>query len=349
MTHRKLAVLTSVLLLILLVAGCIKQSHTEKEEVAKPKDLSSENYTIALTGFSDHPALNACREGFLAELQEANLVVDENLNVSDQNAGSEIERAKLIATSYISMEPDLIYCVGSTSTGVMLSAMHHLDVPIVFAAVTDPVSLELCDADGVQQQEITGVSDPVQPEEQLRLIQQLLPKAKRIGIIYSREEVNSIATIESYRSIAAEYGMGLVLKSVQAMNEVAPAFDELIGQVDCLLNIQDNLVTTQLSGMILKAMEVDIPVFGCDEYQAQEGCLAALGTDYQAMGKEAAKMAIRVLSGESKASQIPFAHAISDNLYLNLETAKQLGIEIPDKLLEEAEETYETIGEQGEE
>ncbi|MDD3403936.1 MAG: ABC transporter substrate-binding protein [Hespellia sp.] len=349
MTNRKIAVVLAVLLMCLLTAGCLKQTEKNTETNQTKEDLSGKKYTIAISQFADHTAMEKCKDGFLETLSDVGIVENQNLTLVYQNAGGDKERAKLIAASFAANPPDLIYCVGSTSASVTLEAVRTAGVPIVFAAVTDPVSAELADEDGVQRDNITGISAQVSPQKQLELIQQILPDAKKIGIIYSEDEVNAVTTVESYRSCVSSYDMELVLKPVKTTYDIGAAADELLNEADCILNIQDSMVTGKLSDILEKSMQKLIPVFGSDQNQAEKGCIASFGEDYSAAGKKAGELAVRILKGEAKVSQLSFISEESEEICLNQEAAALLNITIPDTVMDEAKETYDKIGEQGEE
>ncbi|MDD3360135.1 MAG: ABC transporter substrate-binding protein [Hespellia sp.] len=346
MRNKKSTVLIAVVLLILLTAGCAKQPQTQEGSTDAKENLSGSNYTIAISQFAEHPALEQCRMGFLEELAKAGIVEGENLTLVYQNAGAEKERAKLTATSFSSTDQDLIYCIGSTSAGTMLSAVRGKGTPIVFAGVSNPVAAELTDKDGVQRDQITGISSSQNVKDQLGMIHRILPDAKKVGIIYSEKEDNSLAEVEQLRFAISQYDMQLVLKPVGTVHDAAAAADALLTEADCILNIQDNLVTSQLSVLLEKAMQRQIPVFGSDKSQAEAGCLLAQGTDYQKAGREAAKLAIQILKGEKKASQLPIMNYECSDVYVNQKVADELGITLPETVLKEAEEIFDTTTEE---
>lgn len=346
MTNKKTILLIVAAFLILVITGCAKQSRTKEGSTDAKEDLSGSNYTIAISQFADHTALEQCRMGFLEELAKAGVVEGENLTVVYQNAGAEKERAKLTATSFSSTDQDLIYCIGSTSASTMLSAVRGKGTPIVFAGVSDPVAAELTDEDGVQRDQITGISSSQNAKDQLDLIRRVLPDAKKVGIIYSEKEENSLAAVEQLRFVISQYDMELVLKPISTVHDAAVAADDVLAEADCILNIQDNMVTSQLSVLLEKATQQQIPVFGSDKSQAEAGCLLAQGTDYQKAGREAAKLAIQILKGEKKASQISIMNYECSDVYVNQKVADELGITVPETVIKEAKEIFDTTTEE---
>ena len=109
------------------------------------------------------------------------------------------------------------------------------DIPVIFTAVTDPVAAELANADGTPVGEITGTSDKLPVEAQLKMIRQILPEAKNIGIMYTTSEVNSESAIAEYKELAPQYGFEIVDTGISSSADIALAADTLINKVDCII------------------------------------------------------------------------------------------------------------------
>lgn len=343
MKKKLLSVMVCGLTVALLAIGCTKQTVEDAKETTI--DLSGEEYTIGISQFAEHESLNECKTAFLDTLASAGLVEGENLTVIYQCAGNEEIRAKQIATSFLSSDVNLVYGIGTTSAQTVCQSFANTDIPVVFAAVTDPIRAELADEDGVQKTEITGISNPAMVEEALELIQNILPKAKKVGIIYSANESNAKGIVEEYRNNAPNYGMELVTRSVDAVQNISGAADEILPDVDCLINITDNGVTSTLSNILAKANEMQIPVFGSDMTQVKMGCIAAAGVNYTEIGNQAGDMALQILAGERKASEIAFRANHICETYVNTSVAETLEIEIPEEVLENAAETFDDVEE----
>ena len=117
----------------------------------------------------------------------------------------------------------------------------------------------------------------------------------------------------------------------------------LVGKVDCISNLTDNTVVSSLSVILDKANKKGIPVFGSEIEQVKKGCLAAMGLDFVALGKETGKMAAKVLKGEAKASDMEYEVITEASFYQNTEVAKNLGITIPKDLADQVAETFDQI------
>ena len=120
--------------------------------------------------------------------------------------------------------------------------------------------------------------------------------------------------------------------------DIPLALDALLPKVDCLSNLTDNTVVSALALMLDKANAARKPVFGSEIEQVKLGCVAAEGLDYIALGRQTGLMAAKVLSGEAKASEIPYEIITEPGLYVNPTVLKQFGIELSAELAARANE-----------
>lgn len=136
--------------------------------------------------------------------------------------------------------------------------------------------------------------------------------------------------------MADQYGFEIVDTGITKQAEVAQATDNILTQVDCISNLTDNTVVSALGVVLEKANAKGIPVFGSEEEQVKNGCLASAGLDYFKLGIQAGQMAARVLNGED-ISTIPFETLKESKITVNTKTAQSLGITIPESVLSKAE------------
>ena len=335
MKKRTVAVILSMAMAVTMVAGCD----------AKKESSGEKSYTIGISQFAEHGSLDNCREGFIEGLKEEGIEEGKNLTIEYKNAAADMGTASQIASSFVSDKVDMICGIATPSAQSAYNAAMDSDIPVIFTAVTDPVAAELADADGKPVGEVTGTSDKLPVEEQLRMIREVLPDAKTIGIIYTTSEANSVSAIEEYKEKVGDYGFELVEKGITNTSEIALAADDLLTKVDCISNLTDNTVVNSLATILDKANAAKVPVFGSEIEQVKIGCLAAEGLDYVALGKQTGKMAAKVLKGEAAASEINFETITEAGLYLNTKVAADLGITLSDDLVSGAVEVYDSIAE----
>ncbi len=335
MKKKMVTVLLTAAMVTAMVTGCGKSSDSGSDK--------KESYTIGIEQFAEHGSLDNCREGFLKGLEAEGIKEGDNLTVKYKNAAADMGTAKQISDSLVSDKVDLVCAIATPSAQSAYNAAMKADIPVIYTAVTDPVAAELADKDGKPVGEVTGTSDKLPVEEQLKMIREMLPDAKKIGIMYTTSEANSVSAIEEYKSLVKKYDFELVEKGITTTADVSLAADDLLSKVDCITNLTDNTVVASLPTILDKANEKKIPVFGSEIEQVKIGCLAAEGIDYIALGKQTGKMAAKVLKGEAKASEQNFETITEPGFYVNNKVAENLGITVPDDLANNAVESFDEI------
>ena len=327
------AVLVSAMMTMGLLTGC-------KSSGSKSGDAE---YTIGISQFAEHGSLDNCREGFIEGLKEEGIEEGENLKIEYKNAAADQGTAKQISDTFVSDKVDLICGIATPSAQAAFNSAMNSDIPVIYTAVTDPAEAKLVDDEGNPVGEITGTSDELPIKEQLEMIREILPDAKKVGILYTTSEANSVSALSTYKKLAGDYDLEIVEKGVTQTADISLAAEELLGEVDCLTNPTDNTVVNSLATILDKANAQKIPVFGSEIEQVKLGCLAAEGLDYIKLGKQTGKMAAQVLKGEKKASEIKYETISEPGLYVNTKAAENLGITIDESLVSQAVESFDEI------
>ena len=340
MKKKTIAIMMTAAMVMAMAAGC-----GSKESSSSDGNNKEASYKIGIQQFAEHGSLDNCREGFLEGLEEEGIKEGDNLKVEVKNAMADTATNAQIADSFVSDNMNLICAIATPSAQSAYNAAMDKDIPVVYTAVTDPVAAELADKDGNPVGNVTGTSDTLPVEEQLKMIREMMPDAKTIGILYTTSEANSVSAIATYESLVDKYGFTLETKGISQTSEIALATDDLLTKVDCITNLTDNTVVASLPTILEKANEKGIPVFGSEVEQVKIGCLAAEGIDYIQLGKQTGKIAAQILKGEKKASEIPYEIISEPGFYVNTKVAENLGIEVPSDLADSAVESFDTISE----
>ena len=325
------------------VMAMVMAAMTMAAAMAVPAMADEESVTIGISQFAEHGSLDNCREGFLEGLKEAGYEEGKNLTIEYQNAQADTGNAATIADSFVNKKVDLICAIATPSAMSAYNSAMDADIPVIYTAVSDPAGAGLVNEDGTNVGNITGTSDKLPVTEQMALIRELMPDAKKIGILYTTSEANSVSTIQEYKDHAEEYGFEIVDTGINTIADVEMAAKDLASKVDCISNLTDNTVVSALQTVLAAANDAKIPVFGSEVEQVKNGCVAAVGIDYVALGKQTGEMAAKVLKGEATAAETPFEICEGGNVYVNTEAAGNVDFTISDDVLGEAAEIYETI------
>lgn len=295
--------------------------------------LADEVIHIGIIQFAEHGSLDNCRIGFIEGLAEEGFVEGENVVFDVQNAQADTAISAQIA-DVMAGKYDMI-CAIATRRRWRLQRRRKMRAPVIYTAVSDPVSAMLAGADGKNPGNITGTSDALPVEAQLKLIRALMPDATKIGILHTTSETNSDATLALYKELAPNYGFEIIDKGISTGADLPMALDALLPQVDCTTNLTDNTVVSYLAVVLEKSEEYGKPVFGSEIEQVINGCVASEGIEYTELGRQTGRMAARVLRGES-AEDIPYETISNSYLYVNPDALAAYGLTVPAELSERA-------------
>lgn len=285
---------------------------------------AQEKIKIGIMQIIDHPALNAARQGLIDALREVyGYVEGENIEYDAQSAQGDLATANTIARKFVTEKVDLIVSIATPTSQAATNATR--EIPIVFSAVTDPVSAGLVKDLERPGGNVTGISDMTPVARQIALIKFLFPEAKRVGTLYNAGEVNSVVTNELAKEACAELGLELVEATVASTADVAMAAQSLVGRVDAIYVSTDNTVVSALDAVGNVCLTGKIPLVLADPTTVGKGALCALGFDYYLHGRQTADIVARILKGE-KPGDIPVEFAKKLTLALNLKTVETLGL-----------------------
>jgi len=303
-------------------------------------DISSadEQLKVGIIQIVEHPSLDATRQGFLDVLQEQGYKAGKNLILDYQNAQNDQANLQTIARKFVHSKNDLVLAVATPSA--MTMANETADLPILFTAVTDPISAKLVQSLDKPGSNVTGTTDINPVKDQLKLIKELVPQAKKIGIIYNASEINSQIQVDIAEQAAPQLGVELVKVTVTASNEVMQAAQSMIGKVDALYLPTDNMIISSIAAVIKVAEEHKIPVITGETDSVEKGALASIGIDYYQLGRTTGEMALQIINGE-KPQDMAVQSQTGTDLVINLSAAEKMGVVISEELKSKAKKIIE--------
>lgn len=289
--------------------------------------------SVAVTAIVEHKALDAVRDGVRDELKAAGFETGKNLKFEFQSAQGNTGTAAQIARKYVGGKPDAIVAIATPSAQAVVAATK--DIPVVFSAVTDPVAAKLVKGWDASGTNVTGVSDMSPLDKHLELVKRVAPNAKRVGVIYSPGEANSVAIVEALKKAAPAAGLTLVEASAPRSVDVASAAQSLVGKVDVIYAPTDNNVMSAFEGIVKVAQQSKIPLVAADTDGVKRGAVAALGLNYYDIGRQTGKVVVRILNGEAP-GKIASQTSQTFELFVNPGAAQKQGIALSDELLKSA-------------
>lgn len=319
-----------ILTVILAVIMSMNLFACNNEENKNSSSNEIKPLKIGVIQIAPHSSLDNCYEGLIEGLKEKGFIDGDNITIDFQNAQGEMSNSDLFAKNMVASKYDMIIGIATPSAMSAYSFAKDTDIPVVFTAVSDPVAAGIVKSMEKPEYNVTGTSDVLPLEAQIKMIRAFLPKGKKIGIIYTTSEPNSVSHLEAFKKIAPDYGFEIKAIGVTNASEVGSAATTLISQgVDCINNFTDNNVVNNLTTVLNIANEGNIPVFGSEIEQVKKGCLASESLDYLNLGKVTGKMAASILSGEAKASDISVEVISDSEPVYNKEVLDKLGLTLP--------------------
>ncbi|EIF38118.1 ABC transporter substrate-binding protein [Streptococcus sp. SK643] len=312
------------LLAPLLVVGILLTSLISLHQLKanKKKDV----FRIGISQFITHQSLDATREGFMDELAKQGYVEGENIEIDLQNAQGEQRNLKTISQQ-LAESSDVVLAIATPSAQSLANTTQT--TPVVFSAVTDPVSAKLVESKEHPGGNVTGTSDQSSDaiSTQINLIKKVLPKAKTIGILYTQSEPNSVVQKDEAKRLLEEKGFTVVEKTILDSNNVKVAADSLMTEVDMVFVPTDNIISSTMETVKQVSIKHKVPVFGGSTEMVAVGGLYNYGTNYEELGRQTARMLVRILKGE-KPDNIAVELPEKLELHTNQEIATALGIDI---------------------
>jgi putative tryptophan/tyrosine transport system substrate-binding protein len=303
-----------LLALCLLVAGVSARSSPPKTVLlVKSRDLVP--YNQAVEGLRKTFASRKVR----VQIREADLP-------------SELAKEESFFRSLEESQPDLVVSVGTQAT---LAAIRHIrNAPVVFSLV-----LFSGESESLLQKRpanVTGTAMDIPIGLQFQRLREIIPDLKRVGVIFN--PLNSMGEIEQARRAAHESDLILVEIPVTNESEVLQQVEGLKGRVDVLWSVADSTVFTPRSvdSILLLTLRDGIPFVGLSPSFVKAGALLSFSCDYVDVGSQSAEQALEILAGKPPA-EVSVAYPRRILLYLNLNTARTIHLEISQKLQSQVE------------
>lgn len=321
-TFLKVSWLLSVVCLAVIAVSCTKKPPVK---------------IIAVANLQKHPILDAVQDGLMKELEKEGYTEGKTAHFLIRNANGDMQRVAAIASELAGQNPDVIVAI---STPVAQAVSKFFKGPIVFGAITDPVGAGLVSSLSKGEAIITGTSDALPYEEQLKLIKKIVPTAMRLGLLYNPGEAASQHAVKEVRRVAPDLSFQLIEGAVNSTNDVYAVARNISSRVDVLLISTDNTVAAGIAGAAKVAIEKKLPLFACDSGSVEKGAIAAVSPGYADIGSKTGRLVVRLLQGEKN---IPTVLPKGGRIYLNTKSADLMGVKIPGDILDSATKSFTEI------
>lgn len=319
--------------LLFVVLGAYYFMNNKKSPQISTQATEEKIINIGVLQLLSHPALDSIYKGIVEELARQGYEDGKNIKIDFKNAQGEQSNLTLMSEKLVSEKNDIL--VGITTPATLSLANSTKEIPIVMAGITYPVEAGLIASEEKSGNNITGVSDRTPLKQQLELIKEILPNLKKIGLLYTSSEDNSLKQIEEVKKYATELNIEVKLAAITNTNDIQQVTEALASEVDAIFIPIDNTIASAMPTVVKVTDKFKIAVFPSADTMVADGGVLGLGVDQYQIGVEAAKIIVSILNGE-KPTDIPVVLANEGTIYLNEEKAKELDIEIPAAIREKS-------------
>lgn len=309
-------------------------SSTASSSDAGSDPTDGKTFKIGIVQLMEHDALDAARTGFIDGLKEAGYEDGANITIDFQNAQGEQANCVTIADKFVNDQDDLILAIATPAAQAVANATK--EIPVLITAVTDPADAKLVAANDAPGGNVTGTSDLNPIKEQMELLTQLVPTAKKVGLLYCSSEANSKFQVDLARAELATKGIECQDFTVSSSNEIQQVVESMAGKVDAVYAPTDNMIASGMATVTMVANPAKLPVIVAEPGMVENGGLATYGLSYYNLGKQTAAMAVRILKGEASPAEMPIEYLADTELVVNSGTLADLGITLPQELQEKA-------------
>ena len=326
-----ISLVLSVMMMLTMFAGC-KASGTAETAAPTAAPTSStaaetsadttpavQEFNVAIVQQLDHASLEEIRTAIVAQLQTLAEEKGVKVNIQEFNGQNDATVLNQIGAQVVGDGVDVIIPIATLAAQCMVTAADGTDIPIVYAAISDPEAAGLTGLDNV-----TGTSDALNTAFILDMMLTANPDIKTVGLLYSNSEANSTTPIAEAKAYLQEKQIDFVEKTGNTSGEIVEAAASMVGRVDAVFTPTDNVVMAAEVTVAETLNEAGIPHYtGADSFVAA-GAFATCGVNYTELGTYTADMAMDILLGGA----VPEFHVMDGGIItVNTETAATLGID----------------------
>ena len=279
----------------------------------------TKEFKVAIVQQLDHASLDEIRLAIEDELTKRAAEEGITITYKEFNGQNDTTVLNQIGAQVVSDQYDAILPIATLAATTMATATEENQIPVIYAAISDPASSELT---GIAN--VTGTSDALNTSFILDMMLAAQPDIETVGLLYSNSEVNSVTPIAEAKEYLDSKGIAYIEKTGNSTDEILTAASALVGRVQAVFTPTDNVVMAAEGAVAEILNEAGIPHYtGADSFVAA-GAFTTCGVNYTELGAYTADMAVDILLGGA----VPEYHVMDGGIItVNTDTAKTLGID----------------------
>ena len=290
-------------------------------------------YRVGLVKLMDHASLDQIETNVMKELdaKSAELGVDFNYRDYTYNGQGDSSTLNQIAAQLVADGVDVVIPIATPAAQAMQAVVLEEGIPIIFAAVSDPVTAKLVDDLNAPGGMITGVSDALNTPMIFDMMLAVNPDIQKVGLLYSKSEDSSKKPIEEAKAYLDAHNIPYSEKTGTNTDEINSAVDALISeQVEAIFTPTDNTVMSAELAIFEKLNDAHIPHYTGANSFALNGAFFGYGVDYDDLGAETADMVVDLLVNGADPATTPVVILAHEAATINTETCQAIGLSLDD-------------------
>ncbi len=296
-------------------------------------ESSGKTYKVGIVQFVDHPSLNQIEKNLETELDKLSQEKGVTFDYKDYTFNGQADGTVLnqIASQLISDKVDIIVPIATPAAQIVQAAAEGKDIPIVFSAVSDPVSAKLVKSMDAPGANITGTSDFLNTNAIMDLMLAAKPDTDYVGLLYSKSEDSSAVPIADAKKYLDGKGIKYIEKTGTTTDEVSAAADALVAEgVDAVFTPTDNTIQKAELAVYEKFANAGIAHYAGADSFALNGAFVGYGVDYANLGKATADMVSEILTDGKKPAELPVETFDNGIATINTDTCTAIGMKLED-------------------
>lgn len=291
-------------------------------------DEAADTYEIGIVKYVDDASLNQIESNIEKELDKKSEELGVTFHYTEYDGQADSTTLNQFASKLVDEKVDCIVPIATPAAVIMQSATEDTDIPVVFSAVTDPVSAGLVESMDAPGSNVTGTSDALDTEAVFNLITAADPDIKKIGLLYNKSEDSSKKAIEDAKAYCDDKKIEYVEKTGTTADEVIQAAQALIGEgVEAVFTPTDNTVMTAELSIYEDFADAGIPHYAGADSFALNGAFCGYGVNYADLGVATGDMAADILANGEDPASTPVQTLDSGIATVNTETAGAVGLD----------------------
>lgn len=299
-------------------------------------------YKVGIIKFMDHASLNQIEDSLQAELDKLGGELGVTFDYADYTACGQADGSTLqaIAAQMISDKVDVIVPIATPAVQTTMATTEDAGIPIIFSAVSDPITDGIVADMNAPGGNVTGTSDALNTKMVIDLMIAANPDLQKVGLLYSRSESSSTKPIQEAKEYLTSKGIAFEEKTGTNTNEITSAVDALAAaKVDAIFTPTDNTVMSAELAIFEKLQEANIPHYGGADSFALNGAFCGYGVDYVQLGQETAQMVADLLVNGADPASTPVRIMTGESATINTETCAAIGMD-----LEQIKSAFSALG-----